>query len=329
MLDAGCAPPMSVSMIRSAGVSLLALRRRQDGQAGRLLATLAALASVPLTTCGKPAPPPAEAQSSGAIVARVGAVSITAGQLAAQMGRAPGLTVRQALDQRITFEVLAQEAAGAPPVPSPDDLAERKKVEVQRLIEREIEPQLRPESIPEADVRALYQRGKRRFVHGRLVQATVACLFTGARMNDVRRARAEANAKLLAAYLQTHPPRSSADLEAVVKQPEWVDRQISVTTVWQEEQAGEPFPAAVGHALSALHKPGDRTPLVGDETGYYIAVYAAEEPPSDQSFEEVAPALRAEMYEPWRRQRFLRLTMDLSAGHDIEVFPENLTLTER
>jgi len=254
-------------------------------------------------------------------VARVGSVSITAAQLAAQLARAPGLTVRQALDQRITFEVLAQEAAGEQPASSPDDLAEMKKVKVERLISREIEPQLRPESIPEADVRALFQRGKRRYVHGRLVQATVACLFTGARMNDVRRARAEANAKLLAAYLETHPPRSAADLEAVVKQPEWVDRQISVTTVWQEEQSGEPFPPVVGHALAALHRAGDRTPLVGDETGYYIAVYVAEEPPSDRSFEEVAPTLRAEMYEPWRRQRFLRLTMELSAGHDIEVFP--------
>lgn len=315
-------------MIRSAGVSPFVFGRRRHPRPGRLLATLA-LASAPLATCGRPLRPLPQAETSGAIVARVGSVSITAAQLAAQLARAPGLTVRQALDQRITFEVLAQEAAGEQPASSPDDLAEMKKVKVERLISREIEPQLRPESIPEADVRALFQRGKRRYVHGRLVQATVACLFTGARMNDVRRARAEANAKLLAAYLETHPPRSAADLEAVVKQPEWVDRQISVTTVWQEEQSGEPFPPVVGHALAALHRAGDRTPLVGDETGYYIAVYVAEEPPSDRSFEEVAPTLRAKMYEPWRRQRFLRLTMELSAGHDIEVFPDNLKLTER
>ena len=35
---------------------------------------------------------------------------------------------------------------------------------------------------------------------------------------------------------------------------------------------------------------------------------------------------RAEMYEPWRRQRFLRLVMDLASGHEIAVDPETVAL---
>ena len=293
----------------------------------RLIGVLSLSSLAPLA-CGKAPRALPQAQATGAVVARVGGASITAAQVAAQLARTPGLSARQALEQRITFEALAQAAAGDDSPLTPDDVTERKKVEVERLVEREIEPQLRPESIPDADVRALYERGKGRFVHGRLVQATVLCVFTGARMNEARRAVAEANAKALAAYLDAHPAHTTAALEALAKEPQWADRKVSVTTVWQDQDAAEPFPPVVGHALAALHEAGDRTPLVGDETGYYIATYLAEEPPLNQSFEQVAPPLRAEMYEPWRRQRFLRLTMDLSAGHDIEVFPENLKLSE-
>jgi len=328
MRDARCAPVMRASVIRSRGVGAFAFGQLPGARARRLLAALA-LASAPLSSCGKAAGPVPQAATSGVVVARVGAVPITAEQLAAQMARAPGLTVRQAVDQWITFEVLAQAAAGDPIAPTPEDVTERKRIEVERLVERELEPQLRPESIPDADVRALYERGKPRFVHGRLVQATVLCLFTGARMNAQRRAQVEANAKLLAAHLGSHPARTSAELEALAKEPAWAERRVTVTTVWQDEGASEPFPPVVGRALAALHHPGERTPLVGDETGYYIASYVAEEPPLSQSFEEVAPALRAQMYEPWRRQRFLRLTTDLAAGHEIEVFPDNLKLTER
>jgi len=316
-------------VIRSPRVTVPACRQPREAQGPCLAVVLTALAIGLAIGCRRDLRPPPEGEGSGPIVARVGAVPITAPQVAAQMARAPGLTARQALDQRITFEVLAQAAARDPAGPTPEDVQERKRLEVERLVEREIEPQLRPESIPEADVRALYQRGKRRFVHGRLVQATVLCVFTGARMNADRRAHAEANAKLLAAYVDAHPARTTAEVEALAKDPQWAGRQVSVATVWQDQEAAEPFPPIVGQALASLHKPGDRTPLVGDETGYYIAFYVAEEPALRQSFEEVAPALRAEMYEPWRRQRFLRLTMDLSAGHDIEVFPENLEASNR
>jgi len=314
------------AVIRSTRVRSTGSSQSRDGCGRRYLAE--ALLGLALAAC-RPARLPEASATPGAVVARVGGVPITSSDVANQMALTPGLSARQALEQRITFEVLAQAAAAERPALTADDLVQKKQVEVARLVERELEPQLLPESIPDADVRALYARGKRRFVHGRLVQATVLCLFTGARMSPERRARVEQNAKLLDSYLKGHLARTAADLEALAKEPPWVERQVSATTVWQDQDQGEPFPSVVARALAALHAPGDRSPLVGDETGYYIAQYLAEQPPQNQSFEEVAPALRAEMYEPWRRQRFLRLTMDLSAGHEIEVFPDSLNGPER
>ncbi|HEY4185290.1 MAG TPA: hypothetical protein VGP07_09490 [Polyangia bacterium] len=261
------------------------------------------------------------------VVARVGDVPIRASDVSAQLKRTGGRDARKALDDRVVFEVLAQTAAREAPSPTAADGEQVKSVEVQRLIEREVEPQLTRAAIPEADVRALYERGKRRFVHGRLVQATVVCLFTGARMKDEPRARVAQNAKLLAAYLDAHPPRTPTELEAVAKDAAWTERKVSVTTVWQDEEREEPFPRVVASAVARLHELGDRTPLVGDETGYYLAMYVDDKPAERLSFASVEATLRDEMYEPWRRQRFLRLSMDLAAGHDIEVFPENLAAT--
>jgi len=260
------------------------------------------------------------------VVARVGDVAITAADVAAQMVASPGTDRRRALEDRILFELLAQEAARHDLSPdTPDQHAALVAVEAQRLVERDIEPRLTRAAISDADVRALYERGRPRFVHGRLVQTAVAHVFTGGRMKPEPRARAEQNARLLRAALDAHPPRTLADLEAFVQQQEWIDRKVGLTQVWQDVDGDQPFPQVVARALRSLSSPGALTPLVGDETGYYVAMYLAERPAENHAFADVAPGLRAEMYEPWRRQRFMLLATELTAGHDIEAYPDLLT----
>ena len=240
--------------------------------------------------------------------------------------RRTGLSARAALDQLVTFEVLAQAAAASVAAPLDDPAASEaiRTVEVQRLIEREIEPRIAKDSISDDEVRALYDRAKARFVHGRQVQVAVLCLFTGVRMKDPARARAQANARALKTFVDAQPDRDVARFEAISRMPEWVERNVSFTTVWQGEDA--PFPRVVGRAVAALTRPGDTTDVVGDDTGYYIARYVAERPAENVSFAQAAPGLREEMFEPWRRQRFLQLAMEMAKDHDITVDPEAINL---
>jgi len=269
--------------------------------------------------------PSADAGPGALVVARAGDVPITAADVAAQMASS-GTDRRRALEERIVFELLAQEAARHElPPDTPDQHAALVAVEAQRLVERDIEPRLTRAAISDADVRALYERGRPRFVHGRLVETAVVHVFTGARMKAEPRARAEQNARLLRQALDDHPPRSLTDLEAFVQQKEWIDRKVGLTKVWQDVDGDQPFPPVVARALRPLSSPGALTPLVGDETGYYVAMYLAERPAENRSFADVAPGLRAEMYEPWRRQRFMLLATELTAGHDIEAYPDLLT----
>jgi hypothetical protein len=264
----------------------------------------------------------ATSATSAARVADVAGQAILVDDVTAQMRRFH-VDARTAVEQLVTFELLARAAAATGAAAADGDADDRQRVrsaEVQRLVEREIEPHLAKTAISDGDVRALYERGKARFVHGRLVQVAVLCVFTGARLKSEPRARAEANARALKAFVDQQPDRTSAGFEAIATQPAWVERNVSFTTVWQGDS--EPFPPVVGRAVAALAKPGQTTALVGDETGYYIARYISERPPENISFAEAAPRLRDEMFEPWRRQRFIQLTMAMSNGHDIEVFPD-------
>jgi hypothetical protein len=139
-------------------------------------------------------------------------------------------------------------------------------------------------------------------------------------MKPEPRARAEGIARELKLAVD-RLPKTVREFQALANDPVWVERKISATTVLQGEDA--PFPRVVGRAVRALAAPGDTTPLVGDETGYYVARYVSEKPPQNISFADAAPGLRDQMYEPWRRQRFLQLSLQMADGHDVQVFPEN------
>jgi hypothetical protein len=269
----------------------------------------------------------ATARSDSPVVATVEGIPIRADDVAIQMRR--HRTDRgKALDDLVVFELLARASASAGtvvPVEAADGEGLRNAM-IERLVERDIEPRIARNAIPDAEVRTLYEKGKAHFVHGRLVEVAILCVFTGARMKPEPRSRAETTAGELKAVVDRRA-KTVAELEAIANDPVWTNRKVSFSTVLQGEDA--PFPRVVGRAVLALSAPGDTTPLVGDETGYYIARYVSEKPPQNISFAEAAPGLRAEMYEPWRRQRFLQLSMEMAAGHDIQVFPDNIALTPR
>lgn len=257
------------------------------------------------------------------VVAWIDGVPVFASAVAMQ-AKARAVPPRAALEEIIKFELLAAAATSAGAGAPEDAAAARKSILVQRLIERDIEPRLAPEAISDADVRALYERGRKRYVHGRMVQIAVLSVFTGAKMKPEARERARQVALALEAEVKVKAPagpgRDGAALQQLADDPAWSNRGVSFSTTWQDNDG--PFPRVLGEAALKLQHRGQTTRLVGDETGYYIARYLDEKPPANVKFEEVAPMLRREMWEPWRRHRFLQLTADLAGEHEIEVFAQ-------
>lgn len=277
-------------------------------------------------SCGGRAAPPTSvgAATSGEIVATVDGVPIGHNQMTAEIGRGGG-TARAAVERLIDFELLSRAAARSIAADTdPDVIEARNRAAVQLMLERELEPRLTKEAIPDDVLRALYQKARGVFVHPRLVEIALLSVYTGARMKDQPRAEALETARALERTVRGLPAPSPQgtpqDWKALAAQPAWHDRRVKYARLWQA--LDEPFPADVGRPVAALRHPGDTTPLIVAESGYHLAQFIGERPPENVTFEQARDRLREQIAERWKRSQFLEYAQAAASSHRIEAFPE-------
>jgi len=259
---------------------------------------------------------PVPAADLGAVVARVGEVPIFARQVlavAVQTGKSLG----EALSVLVDECLLAERARQAGFLPASDLDAEVTSALVQRLLEVELEPSLRYETVPDSALRPLYERGHDGFVHGRLVEIGVLGVYTGEPMTGQPRIDRTKTAKELDAFVKAHPPQTLDEFAGIAHAPEWSSRAVVFTRFVQG--VDRPLSRAVGVEAAKLHAPGDTTPLVEDESGFFIARYMGERPPENVTFAQARPALLAGYYEHWRQQQFLEFSTKLMRLHRVEA----------
>lgn len=261
----------------------------------------------------------ATGETGGDILASVNGAPIRAGELAAEIRRGGG-SPRAALDRLIEFELLAEAAAATVSPATDDEVAEaRDQAAVQLLLERELEPRLGKDSIPDDVLRGLYQKAESVFVHPRLVEIGLLVVYTGARMKDLPRAEAVATARALETAVHGQPATAES-WKALATLPAWRDRKVQFTRTWQA--LDEPFPIEVGRAVANLHHPGDATPLVINQMGCFLACYISERPPENVTFEQARGQLRDQVYERWKKAQFLEFAQAAANPHRIEAYPE-------
>jgi len=264
---------------------------------------------------------PEPAPDLGSIVARVGTVPIYARELEAQTARSKSMP-REALSELIALHLLAERAHHDNPF-WPDWFdPELRSALAQRLIEREIWPQVQEDSVPDQELRAIYQRAIDAFVHPRLVEAGFLIVYTGAPMKPGPRAERETIAKALAVTVASRIIHGPEDFEAIANNPAWSSRHVTFRRTFQGPD--QPFSSEVGAEVLKLKAPGDVTPLIQDPDGFFLATYAGEKPPANQSFAEVRAELRQRYYERWRVQRIEQLTRAMAQGHRVELHPQLL-----
>lgn len=279
--------------------------------------------------CGdRPGPAPAgtaslEAPDLGAVVARVGDVAIHASEVAAQAQRT-GRPARQALDDLIRFQLLAARARQrlgpkGDPDPGLDALL------VQRLLERDLEPTLRPQDIPDEDLHRAYEQVKAHYVRPRMVEVGLLSVYTGPGMKPEPRARAQETARLLEQHLARNPPRTIEAFAAIATTPPWSERKVRYWKFWQgPTRDNGPFGGKVSEVIHRLKRPGERSGRIDDDSGYHFAWYLSEEAPKHVPFEAARGELREKYLPTWRQQRFNQVAGQLGASHKIEVYPDRL-----
>jgi hypothetical protein len=266
---------------------------------------------------------PEPAPGMGAVVARVGDVPIFAAEVAgqaAQTGKAP----RAALQDLIDLNLLAERLRSRwpPQERDPEARSVERQMLVQRLVEREFEASSRPEDMPDAAVKVIYDASVDSFVHPRLVEVAVLTLPAGKRATPERRAEARKTMAELAAVVALRPERAPEDFQALAMDEKWRARQVQY---FRFQQAGDkPYSAKFGAVVNKLKTPGETTGVIEDEYGFAIARYIGDRPPANRSFEQVKQELREAYYPRWRQAKFLEFTQRLATQHEVEIHPAAL-----
>jgi hypothetical protein len=262
----------------------------------------------------------------GAVVARVGQVPIFATQIEAQAKRS-GKPARAALADLIATNLLAEYARQQGFTPASTSDHDVQSALVQRLLEKELEPTMRPEAIPDSDLRQIYEKARDVFIHPRLVEIGFLAVYTGALMGKEDREAREQTGKDLALYLKNHPAKTLDEFSALAREPSWAIRHIVFNRLFQGTD--KPLPKAVGAEVSRLRAPGDTTPLVVDEDGSFIARYISERPAENVTFDQARGTLQTGFYEHWRLKHFLEFTNKLAQLHRVETHPDRLPRDEQ
>lgn len=231
-------------------------------------------------------------------------------------------TPREALGELVLLHLLAEQAHRNHPF-QPDWFdPELRSALAERLIERNVWPQIQRDSLPEQELRSIYQDAIISFVHPRLVDAGFLIVFTGIRMKPGPRAERAQTARDLAAALASRRIAGPEDFAAIANDPAWTARNVTYRRLLQSPD--HPFSRTVGAEVVKLKAAGDTTPLIEDADGFFLATYAGEKPAENISFAEVREELRQRYYERWRAQRLEQLTRELAEGHRVESHPQLL-----
>jgi hypothetical protein len=267
----------------------------------------------------------APAPDLGEVVATVAGTPIFAKQVAAK-AKATGQSIRQALAELTEVFLLAERAQHSGTVVRFDDDSDIRSAMVQRLLERDLEPNLRRETLPEGALRPIYEKTRDHFVHSRLVEVAVLAVYTGPPMQKKDREPREQTARDLATFLRSHPPKTLDEFEAISRAPEWKVRHVTLRRFQQSMDS--PLSRSVGAEVAKLRAPGDTTPLVIDEDGGFIARYLGEKPPENIGFDEARRTLVEMFYENLRQQQFIEYTGRLGQLHRVQLHLDRLSTIE-
>lgn len=264
-------------------------------------------------------PPPPDV---GPVVARVAGVPIFASEVAGQAAKT-GKSPRAALDELVSFHLLAARGRDAWPPRDRAAIEALDEILVQRLLERDLEPHLGIDEIPEEHLRRIYDRIKTSYVHPRLVEVAVISVWPGVKATGDKREQARATARELKAVIDASKDRTPELLERLAADPKWTKRQARYFKFLQA-LPGEPYGKEFREAVLRLKGPGDTTPIVEDGTGFHIARYVSERPESNRGFAEVRAELRDRYYPEWRKARFEDFCRQLATRHTVELITDNL-----
>jgi len=267
-------------------------------------------------------PPPATAIGPDAVVARVqgprGAIIIKAARLQSFVADRPGVSVSNALQDLIDFELLAAEAR----VRGFDNGQEVKHARAQAMVTRylieDFEALWRPEKLPLGEVKEAYQRVERHFVHPELRDANHILVSENQKRPEdpILDARAKALAHKIHAAIESDLPADGGAFLAraapFLADASAAGLQVNPQSLKRFAFRGRYAPAFTSPVFGVAQAPTLMAPFP-TRFGYHVVWLNEIIPARNDGFEAAEKEVRTR-FAPIMRKREIRLLTDRLAG---------------
>ncbi len=272
------------------------------------------------------------AEQKAVVLAKIGDRSITLGELEARLQQEPPVVRSQFasvqkrkdyLQKLVQFEVLVAEAQRRGLDRDPDVVEALKQAMVRRYLQDEVKDDVKPESIPEADLKAYYDNNPGLYHKPEQVEVSHILLATQAEADKIAgelKGASEGNPARLVALWNDYVVRLSLDkatapylgsLGLLSREP-----PVHATPAELERLAAVPKPvldAAFGLAPLTIG------PVVQTEHGFHVIMVTSKSPAVQKTFEEVKDSIRARIVKRERDLRREKVLADLRAKAKVEV----------
>jgi peptidyl-prolyl cis-trans isomerase C len=257
-----------------------------------------------------------------AALAKVDGVSITVKQLQDNINRqSPYIRARYQskeqkrvfLDNLIRFEVLAKEAERRGLDRDPEVIQTMKSAMITKLLKDELEKGIKPEDVPEADMKAYFDAHKDEFNKPEEVRVSAVIVKKKAQADEVARAAKTEEGK---------SNKGFRDLVARYSTDEETKLRGGDLRYFARDAAEVPKP--VIEAAFALEKTGDVAGPIATDGTFYVIKQTGRRKAVVKTYEQVKRQIQNDLYKDRREDSQKSFVDQLRAKAKVEVFEDNL-----
>jgi peptidyl-prolyl cis-trans isomerase C len=234
---------------------------------------------------------------------------------------------KEFLDNMIRFELMSKEAMAKGYDKDPEVIRTMKQVMIQKLIRNDFESKVKPEDIPEAELKAYYDSHIREYNTPEQVRAShILIKFPpGATAAQKEAARARAQSVLEEA-------RKAKDQNAFAELAKKYSEDTGSKAVggdlryFSRTEEGGTMVKEFSDAAFALKKPGDLSGLVETRYGYHVIRLTDRRPAQSRTFDQVKKQIQNRLYREKRTKMFDEFVKGLREKAKIQIYEELLDL---
>lgn len=265
---------------------------------------------------------PQSSEDLSAVLAKVDGVTITVKQLQDSINRqSPYIRARYQskeqkrvfLDNLVRFEVLAKEAERRGLDKDPEVIQTMKSAMITKLLKDELERGLKPEDVPDADMKAYFEAHKDEFNKPEEVRVSAIIVKKKAQADEVARAAKTEEGK---------SNKGFRDLVARYSTDEETKLRGGDLRYFARESTEVPPP--VIEAAFGLEKTGDIAGPISTDGKFYVIKQTGRRKAVVKTYDQVKRQIQNDLYKDRREESQKQFVEQLRARAKVELFEDNL-----